>query len=195
MSDLIDDFKERMLHCTKCSLHKTRTNVVFGEGNADHPSLMIVAEAPGQTEDLEGRPFCGKAGDKLDKILEYVKVSRDDIYICNSILCRPPNNRTPLMEEIKQCRFRLMLQIHLIRPHLLVILGKSALQAMLGEPIKGALSQYFDKPELKFFIEGHAYPAVVSYHPAYLLRNPDHSYKQVLPHWTKVKEFIATWPF
>jgi DNA polymerase len=157
---------------------------------------MIVGEAPSEEEDIAGNPFIGDAGAKLDSILNYVGVSREEIYITNSVLCRPPNNRSPRPEELFACRSRLFEQIELIRPPVIVLLGKIATQQVLmdGKPFKGALSQYFsDKTQdgwIKINIGNHESKVLVTYHPSYHLRSPDRAYKTTLPHWTQLKEWV-----
>ena len=193
----LDTLKKEMLDCASCDLCRERTQVVFGEGSAN-PLLMIVGEAPGEDEDTQGVPFVGKAGQKLDKILSYIGVSRDEIYITNSVLCRPPNNRNPRAEELDACKWRLDLQIQLLKPKLIVLLGKVATQQMQGNPIKGALSQFF--PEnltqkdgwLHYKVGDHECLVMITYHPSYHLRSPERAYRTTLPHWTKVKKWVES---
>ena len=193
----LDTLKQEMLDCASCDLCRERTQVVFGEGSAN-PLLMIVGEAPGEDEDIQGVPFVGKAGQKLDKILSYVGVSRDEIYITNSVLCRPPNNRNPRAEELDACKWRLDLQIQLLKPKLIILLGKIATQQMQGNPIKGALSQFF--PEnltqkdgwLHYKVGDHECLVIITYHPSYHLRSPERAYRTTLPHWTKVKKWVES---
>lgn len=199
MSDQITTLKEQMLKCVSCDLCKTRTNVVFGEGPST-PKIMIVGEAPGEDEDLAGKPFIGAAGQKLDKIISFLGVQREDIYITNSVLCRPPNNRNPLPEELEACRWRLELQIKLLKPKLIVVLGRVAMQTLLRKPFKGPLSQFFfDSPKviekypdgwMRYQTDGHESLVLCSYHPSYLLRSPIAGYKAALPHWNRVKGWI-----
>jgi len=191
--------QEQMLLCEACDLCKTRTKVVFGEGSTA-PLLMIVGEAPGKDEDEAGTPFLGPAGAKLDKILAFVGVERQDVYITNAVLCRPPNGRHPRPEEIEACKWRLDLQIQALRPQLVVALGKVATQSLNGKPVKGALSQYFFDSKvvrekytdgwIKYQCGGHVAKVLISYHPSYLLRSPIKGYRTVLPHWKKVKAFV-----
>lgn len=189
----LETLKEQMVACASCDLCKERTQVVFGQGSTS-PLIMIVGEAPGEDEDLQGEPFIGKAGQKLNSILDYVGVTRDEIYITNSVLCRPPNNRNPRKEELEACKWRLDLQIQLLRPELVVLLGKIAMEQMGSKPVKGALSQFF--PEnlengfLDYTVGDHTAKVLVSYHPSYHLRSPERAYRMTLPHWQRVKKWV-----
>ncbi len=164
-SDL-DDFYNQINKCHKCSLGGSRTNFVFGVGDKN-ASLMLVGEAPGENEDLKGEPFVGRAGKLLDKILFAINRTRnDDVYICNVIKCRPPNNRDPLASEVKECEPYLIHQINLIRPKLIVALGRIAGKTLLNvdnslKSMRGEIHNY------------HGTPLIVTYHPAALLRNPN----------------------
>lgn len=195
MNVKLEALKDQMMACGSCDLCKTRTKVVFGEGNCSS-KIMIIGEAPGEEEDVAGLPFIGKAGQKLDSILNYVGVKREDIYITNTVLCRPPSNRTPRKEEMDSCKWRLDLQIKLLKPNLIILLGRTALEQMRGEPIKGALSQFFfDKLPSKdgmltYIVDGHESKVLVTYHPSFHLRSPEKAYRETLPHWQKVKKWI-----
>jgi len=195
MNAKLDALKEQMMACQSCDLYKTRTNVVFGDGSHT-PLIMIVGEAPGEEEDIASKPFIGKAGQKLNSILSYIGLPRDDIYITNAVLCRPPNNRNPRKEEMDSCKWRLDLQIKLLQPKLIILLGRTALEQFRGEPIKGALNKYFfDKFEkndgwLHYKIEDHEAKVLVTYHPSYHLRSPEKAYRETLPHWKKIKQWV-----
>ncbi|MCW8397963.1 uracil-DNA glycosylase [Legionella sp. PATHC038] len=150
--------------CTRCSLHKTRTQTVFFRGSSN-AKLMIIGEAPGFYEDQQGLPFVGKAGSLLNQMLQSIEMQEHDVYIANVLKCRPPNNRDPQMEEITQCSSYLARQIELIQPHLILALGRFAGQFLLNQPLplkqlRNSLHHY------------NNIPFIVSYHPAYLLRNP-----------------------
>lgn len=194
-AERLNALKEQMSACGSCDLCKTRSQVVFGEGNPE-PLIMIVGEAPGEEEDIQGVPFIGKAGQKLDSILSFVGVTRDDVYITNAVLCRPPNNRTPRKEEMDACKWRMDLQIKLLRPKLIILLGRTALEQFRGEPIKGALGNFFfDKlPNkggwLNYVVDGHETKVLVTYHPSFHLRSPEKAYRETLPHWKKVKAWV-----
>jgi DNA polymerase len=165
---------------------------------------MIIGEAPGEQEDETGVPFCGAAGEKLNKILDYVGITRDEIFITNTVLCRPPNNRNPRQEEMSECKWRLDLQIQILRPRLVIALGRMAMQSLRGEAFKGALSQFFpNSPRvlekhkdgwLRYTTGDHEALVMSSYHPSYLLRSPKAGYKAVLPHWMKVKQWVESIP-
>lgn len=150
--------------CQKCPLGSTRTKFVFGVGAPD-ADLVFVGEAPGREEDLKGEPFVGKAGQLLDRILAAIKLTRHDVYICNVLKCRPPNNRTPTAYEIETCFPYLQQQIEIIGPRLIVTLGATSAQALLG--VKTSLAQLRSK--LWKFGD---FNLVATYHPAALLRNP-----------------------
>ena len=160
----LEDFNCAINTCQKCQLGSSRNNFVFGVGdkNAD---LLLVGEAPGEKEDLEGIPFVGRAGKLLDKILSAISLSRDKgVYICNVLKCRPPNNRDPLPSEIEQCEPYLKEQINLIKPKLIVALGRVAAKTLLKNDL--ALK---DMRLIKHDYYGT--PLIATYHPAALLRN------------------------
>lgn len=160
----LDDFNHSINTCQKCQLGNSRTNFVFGVGdkNAD---LLLIGEAPGEKEDLEGIPFVGRAGKLLDKILSAISLSRDKgVYICNVLKCRPPDNRDPLPSEIEQCEPYLKEQINLIKPKLIVALGRVAAKTLLKNDL--ALK---DMRSIKHDYYGT--PLIATYHPAALLRN------------------------
>lgn len=196
MNTRLDALRDQMASCGSCDLCKTRNKVVFGEGSHE-PLILIVGEAPGEEEDLQGIPFIGKAGQKLDSILSYLGVTRQDIYITNTVLCRPPNNRVPRKEEMDACKWRLDLQIKLLRPKMIVLLGRTALEQFRGEPIKGALSQFFPKNTDKkggdwftYRVGDHDAKVMVTFHPSYHLRSPEKAYRATLPHWQMVKKWV-----
>ncbi|GJL82087.1 MAG: hypothetical protein DHS20C01_17210 [marine bacterium B5-7] len=152
--------------CQKCTLASGRIHTVFGSGNPK-AQWMIIGEAPGAAEDAQGKPFVGRAGQLLTAMIESLDMSRDAVYIANVLKCRPPNNRDPLGDEVASCSPYLVRQIRLIRPAIILALGRFAAQALLQtqQPIsrlRGSVHRYgeFDTP------------LVVSYHPAYLLRSP-----------------------
>lgn len=188
----IYDLEKEMNGCTKCpSLVECRSRVVFGAGNRNKPKIMIIGEGPGETEDQDGIPFNperGMSGKQLGKIFDWIGVDRDeDCFITNAVLCRPPNNRNPLFQEIKNCRERLLKQIDLIQPTIVVCLGKFAVQALTGEEFKGPLKQFFSDEFLTFELNGQEYKWIVTYHPSYLLRRASEK-KTVMPHWKMIKD-------
>lgn len=150
--------------CMNCALSGSRTKLVFGAGNPD-AKLMFIGEAPGNDEDQQGVPFVGAAGQLLTKIIEAMKLTRDEVYIANCLKCRPPQNRNPLPEEIARCSPILLKQIEIIRPKIICALGKFAAQTLLGteESISRLRGRYFDYAGTKL---------MPTFHPAYLLRNP-----------------------
>ncbi|GAB4507147.1 MAG: hypothetical protein Tsb0026_01490 [Sulfuricaulis sp.] len=150
--------------CTKCSLHKTRTQTVFGVGNRN-AKWMFIGEAPGADEDRQGEPFVGKAGQLLNAILFAMGLKREEVYIANVLKCRPPGNRDPQPEEVAQCEPYLLRQIELIKPHLIVALGRHAAHSLLKTEV--ALGKLRGQK-----LSYHGTPLFVTYHPAYLLRNP-----------------------
>ena len=159
-------FEQEICTCQKCPLGKTRNKFVFGVGDPN-ASLLLVGEAPGAEEDRLGEPFVGRAGKLLDKILAAIDRNRHkDVYICNVMKCRPPNNRDPLRAEVDQCEPYLLHQIHLIKPKLIVALGRVAGQTLLN--VDKSL-----KSLRNIFHDYHGTPLMVTYHPAALLRNQD----------------------
>ena len=160
----LDSFKNQINQCQKCSLAGTRNNFVFGVGDPN-ASLLLVGEAPGEQEDIKGEPFVGRAGKLLDKILLAINRSREkDVYICNVLKCRPPENRNPLPNEVKECEPYLIHQINLIKPKLIVALGRVAGMTLLNvdnslKSMRGVIHDY------------NGTPLIVTYHPAALLRN------------------------
>lgn len=161
----LDLIKNKCLNCQKCSLGSTRTNIVFSSGVPNH-KLVLVGEAPGYWEDQKGEPFVGKAGQLLDKIFECVGLSRKEhVYICNTIKCRPPENREPLPEEKAACREYLDAQLEILKPKIILICGRVALNTFL--PDKGGITkvrgQWFDGP--------YGSKMMPIFHPSYLLRN------------------------
>lgn len=150
--------------CQKCALYKTRNNLVFGEGNLD-AKIMFVGEAPGRDEDLAGIPFVGVAGQLLGKIITAMKLSRSDVFITNVLRCRPPGNRNPLPEEVASCKPYLLETVNIIKPKIICSLGKFATLALLN--ITGAISRLRGN-----FYDFNGIKLIPTYHPAYLLRNP-----------------------
>ena len=157
---------ERVRTCTNCELHGTRIQTVFGVGS-ENADLLIIGEAPGAEEDRKGEPFVGRAGMLLDAMLGAIALSRDEVYIANILKCRPPNNRDPQRDESTACTPYLERQIQLLRPKVILALGRIAAQWLLQSdaPIGRLRGQKlgFGNPET---------PLVASYHPAYLLRSP-----------------------
>ncbi len=176
-------FHAAIKDCVKCSLGKTRIQFVFGEGDP-HAKLMFVGEAPGRDEDQQGRPFVGRAGQLLTKIIEAMGLKREEVYIANILKCRPPNNRPPQPDEVEKCWPHLAEQIRLIQPKVLCALGSFAAKALLRTELPiGALRGKFHD------VDG--IPAMPTYHPAYLLRNPNDKGK-VWDDMKKVRDLLKT---
>jgi uracil-DNA glycosylase family 4 len=161
-----DLLRSKVINCTACGLDKTRTQTVFGIGNRN-AELMIIGEAPGFHEDQQGEPFVGRAGQLLTAMLQAIGLDRESVYIANILKCRPPNNRDPLPLEVNLCTPFLEQQIALIKPKLLLAVGRIAAHYLLDN--KSALGQLRNK----IYHYGNLQtPLLVTYHPAYLLRNP-----------------------
>lgn len=150
--------------CTKCQLSLHRTNVVAGEGNPD-ADLMFIGEAPGRDEDMQGKPFVGRAGKLLTRIINAMRLERNQVFIANIIKCRPPNNRNPFPDEIKACSSYLERQLQIINPKIICTLGKFSSQTLLNteESISRLRGSFHEYKGIK---------VMPTYHPAYLLRNP-----------------------
>ena len=171
----LDEIAEKVKKCTRCTLYKTATKAVPGEGDP-HAKLVCVGEAPGAKEDETGRPFVGQAGQLLTKILEAIDLTREQVFICNVLKHRPPGNRNPLPEEVEACSPYLIRQLELIKPKVIVAFGTFAAQTLLQTKtplgqLRGLVHRY------------HGIPLIVTYHPAALLRNP--AWKR--PTWEDVK--------
>jgi len=158
------DLCEKVRDCRRCHLWTTRTNVVFGSGD-ERAHVAFIGEAPGKDEDLQGKPFVGRAGQLLTRIIEAIHFRREDVFISNILKCRPPENRDPLPEEIEECLPILDAQLQILRPKMICALGRIAAQTLLGT--NAPLSR----------LRGHVHDlrgaeVIVTYHPAALLRNP-----------------------
>ena len=172
----LSEIREELGDCTRCRLCETRKNIVFGEGNP-RARLVFVGEGPGRDEDIQGRPFVGRAGQLLTKIIQAMKLERKDVYICNVVKCRPPGNRNPEPDEVASCEPFLIKQIESINPEVIVSLGSVATGLMLklknfkmGQ-LRGTFHQYGNSK------------LMITYHPAALLRNP--AFKK--PVWEDMK--------
>jgi DNA polymerase len=155
--------------CTRCDLAKSRTRVVVGEGPLD-AEVMFIGEAPGKNEDLQGRPFVGRAGEVLNRLLKEIGLQRSEVYITNIVKSRPPGNRNPTKEEIMACRPWLMEQIKRINPRLMVLLGRVAAESFLGRPV--AMAREHGRFLRVFVAElGREYKAFITYHPAACVYN------------------------
>ena len=169
--------------CRRCRLHEQRTRIVFGEGNP-RARLMFVGEGPGADEDVSGRPFVGRAGQLLDKIIVAIGLKREDVYIANIVKCRPPQNRAPERDEVQTCEPFLWRQIALIRPEVIVALGSPAFQCLLRtkDSISRARGEWRELDGIK---------VMPTFHPAFLLRSPDKK-REVWEDMKKVRDFLST---
>lgn len=178
----IEELRDKVLKCKLCAeLAKTRNKVVFGDGNLQ-ARLVFVGEAPGADEDEQGLPFVGRAGQLLTKIIEAMGMTRDQVFICNVLKCRPPNNRPPAPLEVAHCRPFLKRQLEIIKPKVIVALGNHAVKALLQteqgiSQLRGTFQKY----------EG--IPVMCTYHPAYLLRSPGEK-RKVWEDMKKVMKFL-----
>ncbi len=159
----LDQIREEIGDCTRCRLHKGRTRIVFGEGNP-RAEILFIGEGPGEEEDRQGRPFVGRAGRLLTKIIEDgMKLRREDVYIANIVKCRPPGNREPERDEIATCSPFLLKQIRAIRPKAIVALGRPATSTLLGRSVQITR-------ERGVWHDFHGIPLMPTYHPAFVLR-------------------------
>lgn len=183
--DSLEGICGELAGCTRCKLHRRRTNIVFGVGNP-HAELVFVGEGPGHDEDVQGIPFVGRAGQLLTQMITAMGLSRDDVYIANVVKCRPPENRTPEKDEIATCLPFLFRQLTNINPKAIVCLGSVAAQALLNtnKSISHFRGQWFDFRGAKL---------MATYHPAYLLRNP-HAKPEVWSDLKKVMAFLGLTP-
>jgi DNA polymerase len=176
----LDEIRRELGDCRRCKLHRTRRTIVFGEGN-ETAKLMFIGEGPGYDEDAQGRPFVGKAGQLLTKIIQSIHLEREEVYITNIIKCRPPQNRNPEPDEIQSCHPFLQKQIQSIRPKMICALGTFAAQTLLSTNAKitALRGRFFDLGGIK---------VLPTYHPAFLLRNPERK-REV---WEDMKQ-ISGW--
>jgi DNA polymerase len=174
----LEDLRNHIGDCRRCNLSNCRNRLVFGEG-AQKARLVFVGEGPGREEDLEGRPFVGEAGRLLTRIIQAMGLTREEVYICNVVKCRPPKNRDPKPDEIETCLPFLKQQLDLIQPQVICTLGRIATQELLQREVKitrdrGQWSSYKD------------IPLMPTYHPAYLIRYPS----EKRPVWEDIKEIM-----
>jgi DNA polymerase len=169
--------------CVRCKLHVARTNIVFGEGNPQ-ARLVFVGEGPGADEDASGRPFVGRAGQLLNKIIEAIGLKREDVYICNVVKCRPPGNRNPEPDEVATCEPFLFRQLRFIQPKVIVTLGLPAFQCLLKtkEGISRARGEWRDWNGIR---------VMPTFHPAYLLRSPDKK-REAWEDMKKVRDYLSS---
>ena len=182
LPNTLESLQKQAEKCHLCELSKSRGKVVFGEGNP-HADLLIIGEAPGATEDSSGKPFVGRSGELLTKMIENVLLlSRNDVYITNIVKCRPPNNQVPTPTQAHTCQPYLLKQIELIKPKLIVTLGATAYHFLTGDEteiskIRGTVHKQ------------NGYTLIPTYHPSFLLRNPS-AKKEVFEDLKKLKELM-----
>jgi uracil-DNA glycosylase family 4 len=177
----LEEIRRELGECHRCKLHRTRRTLVFGEGNVK-AKLMFVGEGPGYDEDVQGKPFVGKAGQLLTKIIQSINLQREEVYITNIIKCRPPQNRNPETDEIEGCQPFLLKQISAIQPKIICALGTFAAQTLLKTDAKitSLRGRFYDLPGIK---------VLPTYHPAYLLRNPERK-REVWEDMKKISEWL-----
>ena len=163
--------REKCEKCKGCALASTRNNVVFADGNPDSAKIVLIGEAPGEMEDETGRPFVGRAGQLLDEFLKDAGISRDnDVYIINTVKCRPPENRVPTDDEKAACRKFLEAQIDIINPKAIILCGATAMKSFLTLDKKQTISKVRGQ-WVDVVVDGKNYKAMTIFHPSYLLRN------------------------
>lgn len=177
----LEEIREQLGDCRRCKLHRTRKTIVFGEGNTQ-ATLMFVGEGPGFDEDVQGRPFVGRAGQLLTKIIQSIGLQRSEVYIANIVKCRPPQNRNPEPDEIDACHPFLVKQIEAIQPRIICALGTFAAQTLLktSTKITALRGQVFELDGIKL---------IPTYHPAFLLRNPEKK-REVWEDMKRILEFL-----
>jgi len=181
--ETLEQIRADLGDCHRCKLAGGRKTIVFGQGNP-HAELVFVGEGPGADEDEQGLPFVGRAGQLLNRMIQFMGMKREEVYICNIVKCRPPGNRTPEKDEIETCSPFLYRQLEAIKPRLICCLGAPAMRTLLGikEGITRVRGQFFDYSNTK---------ALVAYHPAYILRNPREE-KILREDFEKIRDFLKS---
>ncbi|MGH9834474.1 MAG: uracil-DNA glycosylase [Blastocatellia bacterium] len=182
--ETLEDIRRDLGDCQRCKLWSTRTNIVFGEGNPK-AELMFIGEGPGADEDASGRPFVGRAGQLLTKMIEAIDLKREDVYIANVVKSRPPGNRAPEADEVKACIPFLYRQIATIHPKLIVALGNPAMQALLDTKL-GITKM---RGEIQPYQRVRGIWVMPTFHPAYLLRSPDKK-REAWEDLKKIRSFL-----
>ena len=179
--ETLEDIRQDLGDCHRCKLASGRKTIVFGQGDP-RAALVFVGEGPGADEDEQGLPFVGRAGQLLNRMIQFIGMKREEVYICNIVKCRPPLNRTPEKVEVDSCSPFLFRQLQAIQPQLICCLGAPAMKTLLGikEGITRVRGQFFDYAGTK---------ALVAYHPAYILRNPREE-KILREDFEKIREFL-----
>ncbi len=182
MKMTLDELEKECRNCTKCELCGGRTNLVFGQGKKD-ADIMLIGEGPGENEDLQGKPFVGRSGQLLDKFLAAVDLSRDkNVYIANMVKCRPPKNRDPKPEEQDMCIGWLREQFKIIRPKIIVCVGRISAQKLIDPNFRVT-------KEHGMFIEKNGVLMMGTFHPAAILRNPNNK-ELAFQDWLKLRDKI-----
>ena len=177
--ECLEIVEKKCQSCKSCALGATRTNMVFSDGNPETARIVLIGEAPGETEDLEGKPFVGRAGQLLDEFLAEAGISRqEDLYIINTVKCRPPENRVPTDLEKACCSKFLKAQIDIIKPQAIVLCGATALKSFIELDKKTTISKVRGQ-WMTVSVDGVDYRAITIFHPSYLLRN--HSMEEGSP--------------
>ncbi|HEX5193268.1 MAG TPA: uracil-DNA glycosylase [Solirubrobacteraceae bacterium] len=187
--ELLKEVYEQARGCTACQLHQTRTQVVFGAGNAD-ADLMFIGEAPGADEDRLGLPFVGRAGKLLDQLLEEIQLDRGDVFICNTIKCRPPGNRDPYPDEIESCSGYLRSQVELIQPKVICTLGNFSTKLLRGDTT--GISRLHGRDEVRV-IGARAIRLLPLFHPAAALYTPS-NLQTLRDDFARIPELLALDP-
>lgn len=179
----LEEVRGEIGDCKRCKLHRARKTIVFGEGN-EKARLMFIGEGPGYDEDVQGRPFVGRAGQLLTKIIQSINLLREEVYITNIVKCRPPQNRNPEPDEIESCNPFLMNQITAIQPKIICALGTFSAQTLLKTDTKitALRGKFYDLEGIK---------VIPTYHPAFLLRNPERK-REVWEDMKRIAELIQT---
>ena len=182
----IKDIEKKVQNCQKCSLYKTRKNVVFGSGNINS-KIFFIGEGPGKKEDETGIPFCGRAGKILNKLLELMRLKREDVYITSVLKCRTPKNRKPKTKEVEKCSFYLEKQIEIINPEIIICLGKTAVD-FIFKKFKIDKKEKMGKIRGKVINMGNK-KIIPLYHPAYAIYKPQ-KFNIMKNDFIKLKEFL-----
>jgi uracil-DNA glycosylase len=190
MTFTLDDLNNKIKSCVACNLHVNRKCVVLGEGLLS-PKVMFVGEAPGKSEEDLGRPFVGRAGQKLNEMITWLGLQRSEVYISNSNHCRPPQNRVPTIEEILACRGYLLEEVRIVDPQLIVLLGRTALNSLLGAETKKPLRDYMTD-FLLVNIGNKSYTTSIVAHPSFHLYNSEKAWSMTKDNWLRIKNYVAS---
>ena len=188
----LDTLKESVQDCQACNLHLCRERVTFGEGCVSSPKVMFISDAPSEGDEASNHLLTDEVGLKFNEMLAFLDLDRDQVYVTNAVLCRPPNDRQPHMEEISACRGRLIGEIRLVNPGLIVVLGRTAMKALLGYEFSGPLQQFMeDGTFLKIESGEQEYLAAVVASPNYHIRNPRMARKLTGKMWQAIRKQVS----